>query len=165
MGLAGATVITSPDAVAWTAHRIPPFILLGDVTYGEGQFVAVGNPGSILTSMNGQSWQQRLSPVRQRLWGVAYGNGTFVAVGDGGTIVQTIGPDLRFCPEYTRRSEDGITRFVMETPRGVSLQFQATEDFLNWEVIGGITNSPGVFEFEDTRSQRGDRRFYRAKRL
>src|SRR5436305_8237113 len=54
------------------------------VAYGNGQFVAVDDVGTITTSADGTNWVQRQSwpqSIYFDLSRVAYGNGRFVAVG------------------------------------------------------------------------------------
>jgi len=61
---------------------------LWDGTYGNGVWVAVGNPGIIRHSTNLTDWTLATHPAAGvNLQGVAYGNGRFVAVGLGGNIV------------------------------------------------------------------------------
>jgi hypothetical protein len=57
------------------------------VTYGDGQFVAVGSLGTILTSTDGTVWTTRNSGTTIYLISVTYGNGQFVAVGKKGVIL------------------------------------------------------------------------------
>lgn len=87
-GLPGGlnSIVTSPDAEAWTARDSPRRSQLWSVTYGNGTFVAVGLGGTIVTSTNGIQWADR-SMGLTRLFGVRYGNGYFVAVGENGTIL------------------------------------------------------------------------------
>jgi photosystem II stability/assembly factor-like uncharacterized protein len=60
---------------------------LQGVTYGDGQFVAVGDLGSILTSTDGKTWTPRSTPRGMRHFAaVTYGDGTFVAAGPFGTL-------------------------------------------------------------------------------
>ncbi|HWI62746.1 MAG TPA: hypothetical protein VNT75_12950, partial [Symbiobacteriaceae bacterium] len=54
---------------------------LWSVTYGAGQFVAVGDGGSILTSPDGKSWTLQPAPTMVSLRSVIYAGGRFVAVG------------------------------------------------------------------------------------
>lgn len=81
-------VTTSPDGINWTAHpsALPPSWPssgdVQDVTYGGGQFVAIGEGGAIATSPDGISWTARTSGVTTNLVGIAYGNGLYVAVGE-----------------------------------------------------------------------------------
>ena len=55
---------------------------LWGVAYGNGQWVAVGELGTILTSPGGVTWTKRDSGFPTRwLVSVAYGNGVWVVVG------------------------------------------------------------------------------------
>ncbi len=56
------------------------------ITYGNGQFVAVGGAPSILTSPDGLNWTSRDAGTNWGLNAVAYGNSTFVAVGTWGAM-------------------------------------------------------------------------------
>jgi hypothetical protein len=56
--------------------------LLRSVTWGEGQFVAVG--WKVLTSPDGQTWTERTNARNQWLGGVTYFQGLFSAVGGFG---------------------------------------------------------------------------------
>ncbi len=60
---------------------------LNAVTWGGGQFVAVGSAGVILTSADGRSWQARNSGTSSWLYGVAWNGSQYVAVGESGTIL------------------------------------------------------------------------------
>jgi len=60
---------------------------LWDGTYGNGIWVAVGNPGIIRYSTNLTDWTLATHPTTVNIQGVAYGNGRFVAVGFGGNIL------------------------------------------------------------------------------
>ena len=56
---------------------------LSSVTYGNGLFVAVENPGGSLYSSDGINWYTGTAPIDT--WtSVAYGNGCFVAISDNG---------------------------------------------------------------------------------
>ena len=65
----------------------PQGYTLTAVTYGGGQFVAVGDMGTILTSINGCDWVIRTTGTFPFLRGVAYADGAYAAVGDGGVIL------------------------------------------------------------------------------
>ena len=60
---------------------------LWDSAYGNGVWVAVGNPGIIRHSTNLTDWTLATHPANVNLQGVAFGNGRFVVVGFGGNIV------------------------------------------------------------------------------
>jgi len=83
VGMDGS-ILTSPDGVMWT-ERLSSSNLLLAVTYGNGQFVAVGENnmfgGAILTSPDGIAWTSRVSASDVRLSSVAYGKNLFVATG------------------------------------------------------------------------------------
>lgn len=71
----------------WTIQSSPTTQNLWSVCYGGGQFVAVGEGGTIITSPDGSTWTKRVSGNSLWLVSVGYGNGLFVAVGDQGTIL------------------------------------------------------------------------------
>jgi hypothetical protein len=73
------------DGTTWSL--IPVSNYLNSVTYGNGQFVAVGNDGMILNSTDGTTWTRINSENMNSLFSVTYGNKEFVAVGDKGTIL------------------------------------------------------------------------------
>jgi hypothetical protein len=79
-------VLTSPDALTWTAHTTGTGNDLAAVAFGNGVFAAVDGVGEILTSTNGASWQVRYSNTAQSFTAISYGNGKFVAVGGNGAI-------------------------------------------------------------------------------
>lgn len=60
---------------------------LAAVTYGGGQFVAVGDNGTIISSPDGYNWSNRVSGVSAFLHGVAYADGEYAVVGEGGIIL------------------------------------------------------------------------------
>jgi hypothetical protein len=67
---------------SWTAITSPTGSnTLFGITYGNGQFVAVGDSGAIATSLDGVNWVRRQSGIRDGLGAVTFGNGQFVAVG------------------------------------------------------------------------------------
>src|SRR5437773_1318519 len=68
----------------WTwRNPVPPAVSLSAVAYGIGQFVAVGDYGTIVSSADAVNWVPRQSGTGYRLSAVAYGNGEFVALGLG----------------------------------------------------------------------------------
>lgn len=71
----------------WSVVTTPTDRNLWSVCYGGGQFVAVGEAGTILTSPDGLTWTKRSSGNALWLVGVCHGNGLFVVVGDQGTIL------------------------------------------------------------------------------
>ena len=59
------------------------------ISYGNGIFIAVGEPGTLLTSSDGATWRERSSGTNQSIHDIAYGSSAFVAVGEGGTILSS----------------------------------------------------------------------------
>jgi hypothetical protein len=80
---------TSSDGVNWEPANHQAYDYPENITYGGGQFVAVGSAGVVLTSMDGQTWIRRTPITTRRLIDVAYGNGRFVAVGARGTMISS----------------------------------------------------------------------------
>lgn len=124
--------------------QLNPSGLLG-VTYGAGQYVAVGFLRTVFTSPDGVHWESRLSDREGALYAVAYGNDRFVATGtrnnnlnipdEGGTImtsrdgrawVEELNPDNYFLSRLVfshdlfvgsgrRLGSDGVSRPVIVT--------------------------------------------------
>jgi hypothetical protein len=84
--LSDAIIWTSKDGVTWLTRSSGVQNDLLAVTYGNEQFVAIGN-GRILTSPNGADWTpgQDLSGTSPS--DVVYANDQFTAVGSDGTIL------------------------------------------------------------------------------
>lgn len=101
------TILTSPDAVAWTQRSAGSTAILTGVTSNGVRLVAVGvhgaptlglgTGGDIVTSDDqGTTWTPRFSDPTRNLLGVAWGNGRFVAVGyslDAPSAVIMTSPD------------------------------------------------------------------------
>ncbi len=86
----GEAIVISRDGVTWGTAVFPDSTRqLEAVTYGGGQFVAVGDGGTVLTSPDGTNWTAQLSMTTDWLVAVAYGNDTYVALGMGGTLVSS----------------------------------------------------------------------------
>ena len=52
------------------------------VTYGAGQFVAIGYSGLLMSSKDGQHWRRLSQGPRQQLRGAAFGQGKYLVVGE-----------------------------------------------------------------------------------
>jgi hypothetical protein len=90
-------ILTSADGHAW-AQTLDPTreeILLHDVAWGNGRFVAVGGirglgQGAVCSSADGIRWTRERPGRRiQTLVAAAFGNGTFVAVAEAGWIYRS----------------------------------------------------------------------------
>lgn len=93
-GQATPMVLVSSDAETWKTFDAPNNLF--SVTYGNGQFVAVGL-GTILTSPDGEVWTNKTFPsgiAPTFLRSIAFGAGQFVAVGDG-IIISSLAQDIR----------------------------------------------------------------------
>jgi len=69
-------IVTSPDAINWTVStntsRVS-FVMLRDVTYGGGSFIAVGQgEPNMLMSSNGDDWSAGNSGTGATLYGIIY---------------------------------------------------------------------------------------------
>jgi hypothetical protein len=78
---------TSSDGQSWTVRTPGISDPIFGSTYGGGQFVVVGDNGTVQTSTDGISWTARNSGTTARLVDVTYGNGMFVAIGREGLIL------------------------------------------------------------------------------
>ncbi len=59
---------------------------LNAVTYGQSEFIAVGNGGVIIASNDGRGWSPKVSNTNYDLNDIIYDGNRFIAVGDNGTI-------------------------------------------------------------------------------
>ena len=59
---------------------------LNAVTFGGGQFVAIGTNGYICRSSDGKTWSQGFTGLANNFNGISYANGKFTAVGQYGAI-------------------------------------------------------------------------------
>lgn len=81
-------VLVSRNGTHWEKYNSNLFQPLIDITYGAGQFVAVGYNGAITTSRDGSLWDARVLGTND-FKGVAYGDGKFVVVGDSSTVLSS----------------------------------------------------------------------------
>src|SRR5437016_3459231 len=89
------------NAIRFTHERCkrPPWALallccslaLSGIAYGNSQFVAVGDAGTILSSPDGGSWTKIRAGTTNNLSGITFGNDRFVTVGYDGTILISVG--------------------------------------------------------------------------
>lgn len=74
---------------SWTAVSSPTRQNLWGICHGAGQFVAVGENGTILTSPDGLAWTPRASGTTAWLTSVTHNLGYFLAVGETGTVLRS----------------------------------------------------------------------------
>jgi len=91
VGDGGVIYYTTSDSTTPVAVTSPTLLNLYDVIYSahDGQFVAVGQTGTILTSTSGTSWNVQTSGTSNNLNRIIYDsvNDRYITVGDVGTIL------------------------------------------------------------------------------
>lgn len=133
-------VITSPDGVTWTRRTSGGASNLAwqSVTFGGGQFLAVGTSGSsrAITSPDGITWTAQ--SFTSGGLAVAYGNGIYIAIrGSSGT-------------SNASTSVDGVTWTTRTTPAGfTSLRAIAYGNGLFVAVDAGGTPSTAIMSTAD----------------
>ena len=82
---ASGTIYSSTNGTSWTS-RLTTSTAIKDVTYGNGNWVAVGASSTVWYSSNGTSWSTTSTgvPSGQTWNAVHYANGYFVACAPGG---------------------------------------------------------------------------------
>lgn len=106
------TIFTSPDARDWTERALPTVPPLYAIAWGAGQFVAVGDAGTVITSDDGLAWTWR-PPLRiggtlaTDLRGIRYLNGRFLALGQRAVFASADGLDWT---ELPRPDQGGMLR-------------------------------------------------------
>jgi len=90
----GGTILSSTDGSTWTQRNSGTTNWLTAVTYGGGQYIAVGDNGCVLLSSDSVVWfSAAQSATTARLNNVIFAAGKYVAVGESGTIITS--PDGR----------------------------------------------------------------------
>jgi hypothetical protein len=145
-GLA-ARILTSPDAVAWTQEPPTPLNPEGlyGITYGDSQWVTVGDKGTILTSTDplSRSWDEQSSETAVDLRDIVYTDSDFyVVVGREGTIL-TSTDALTWMPRASGTTYDlwgiaydGSGQYIAVGEEGVVL---SSADGLSWVVASSPT--------------------------
>jgi len=129
-----AYIVTSPDGVTWTERANPKNFNLNKVTWGNGIFVAVGNPDGadayLITSPDGVTWTERSNAKNIRLNDVVWSGSLFCAVGHAD------GSDA-----YVLTSPDGIIWTERSNPKNLNLL--AVEWGAGLFVAGGAIDGDG----------------------
>jgi hypothetical protein len=119
VGLSGAAMLSTDHGATWQGGSVP----LGggqdfaDVTFGNGEFVAVTSGGSIWKTVNGTSWG-RVLIGSGFLNSITYTTDEFVAVGSTGRVLRS------FDGLYWRPSDSSTSsalNVVMYDPTGLRL--------------------------------------------
>lgn len=151
VGVSANNIYTTIDGYNWQTNSSFTNTLYG-VVNANGQFVVVGNNGSILRSSDGFSWEDDSVATTGTLRGIAYGNGLYVAAGSV-AATSTDGKSWSLCPSnpptLITRIVYGKGLFVATAPAG---QILTSQDGTNWQVrfifgqvISGIAYSGGTF--------------------
>ena len=74
--------VESTDGVTWNRTDTTSTVYLGDVTFANGRFVAVGQGGTVRTSVDGMTWSSpTVSPPNEQLTEVHWAGSMYVATG------------------------------------------------------------------------------------
>lgn len=163
-------IFSSLDGFQWTSRLSGISGGVNAVTFGDGQFVAVGRPHLILSSADGVSWQVHSANVDEFL-GVVYGNGSFVSGGGyytdvpRGVAVQS-GGRPQMCLQAVGFSLSGFQlTMTLETGHAYRLQASPSLAPTSWTdlrtfVLDPISYGPAVLPFTDSTASRDGQRFY-----
>ncbi len=165
------SVLTSPEGVTWTSRGSGTSFGLSAITYGDGQFVAVGDAtfgvwlGRLWTSPDGVTWTERTSAIdlTGQLTSVAFGHHTFVAVGYGGSIVQSsILAPVRPVLGPVVLLSTSAAQVTLNGEAGQTYSIQASTNPTDWLTITNLTLNNTSGQFVDPAASNYPRRFYRA---
>lgn len=139
------TVLGSNNhGLSWSIKSGTLGISLNSVTYdGKGQYVAVGNNGTIIISTDGDTWIPVDSGITEDLSSISYGNGKYVAVGPNGKIVSsTNGSVWEQADSGTSNSLSSVIygneRFIAVGARGTII---SSKDGKTWSSIDSKSSS------------------------
>jgi len=122
-------IMTSPDAITWTARTCPNNNQWSDVCFHDGLFVAVATivhtagTGQIMTSTDGITWTVTAAPAVKQWSNIRFGNGLFIA----------------------GAHSSGSTQGVMTSPDGVTWTLQTTPS--PNRAFEGVAYGAGTFAF------------------
>ena len=142
-------ILHSVDAITWVTHIVPE--IPNDVAWLNGQFVAVGNAGSIYTSADGITWLTRFSGTSVDLVNIAGNVNSYVATGIQNTILNS-SDAISWFPSQTSGLGSSLTawggdliwtgnQFILSgTTSGDSILVSSV-DGVNWVSSNLITNN------------------------
>jgi hypothetical protein len=82
------TVLSSPDAITWTAQNANTTASLNALS-ATNQFLAVGANGTIITSADGINWTRQVSNTSAELKTLLRAENQYIAVNTAGGIVSS----------------------------------------------------------------------------
>ena len=148
-------VVSAGPLDNWHQRNTSPSNTLYAVTYGDGNFIAVGVPTAptslVLTSPDSINWTEREgSPNLETMTGAAYGNDTFLVADYYGRFMTS--PDgiswtYRYQP-YAERIERlyglsyGNDIFVAVGGKDFNGAIQTSTDGINWAQVNSDTQEP-----------------------
>lgn len=105
------------------------------VTYGNGQFVAVGDGGTILTSPDGAQWTPRpTARLMEPLEGIVFADGRFVAYSDWSLLTSGDGTDWQVQPSPLKINRmTGLTYGNGQFTAISSNEIAVSPDGLTWK--------------------------------
>jgi len=102
---------TSSDMKEWKIERVDNTDALNSIIFAKGQFVTVGNNGTILVSKDGLSgWTKAASPTDSDLTNINYDGARYIASGENGTIIHST-DGIHWIKEKSITS-DSITKVI-----------------------------------------------------
>ncbi len=145
----GGQIYTATDpAGTWTAVNKPANVAINAGAAGGGNFVLVGDNGTIFRSTDGQNWTQPASGTGVQLLAVAYGNNRFVAAGfsNANNVPRTT---------FLVSNDGGATWTNAPVPYTGSIRGMTFADGRFWTVGGTMTilSSPDGFDWTAATSQ------------
>lgn len=166
VGEAGPSqIFVSRDAQDWQQQSFsaslnsnPEF---AEITFGDGQFLAVGDNGLIASTPDGLNWQQRHSPTDINLRSITFGLDSFVIVGNNQLILQSgFKSPVLTAIDF---ANDGF-HFLLEGPAGASIDLQSATRISppDWQTIRSFTLLSTRTNLVDPASLESPARFYRA---
>jgi hypothetical protein len=86
----GVKIIVSENGIDWNIYNSLITPQINSLTWGNGQFIAVGQSGAIHTSPNGLNWTCQTSRLMyKKLSSIVFGKGVYVIVGENGTVASS----------------------------------------------------------------------------
>lgn len=126
--------VFAEENIVWNKNLNIGSNSLGDITYGNGLYVAVGGDGSIVTSTDTVNWAPRISGVKDSLSHVVWNGKLFVVVGYSG-IILTSQDGIQW-----KRSDSGVSQFNL---------FDVIWDGSQFVAAGGLVNSGIILSSPD----------------
>ena len=114
-------ILTSTDGIKWVQRSASVNQNLRGAAFSQGQFVAVGDAGTIVTSTDGTTWTKRTSGTTANLYSVNFATGLFVACGSSATILT---------------STNGINWTVQTSGSSAATLYSTTFGNSHWTSVG-----------------------------